>query len=174
MFEQMRDRMKEVAGLLIAVGVASLLIACSSEEEPAEPAPAPTPPTTATRPAPTPAVKPAIPKSVMEQLEVEVEVPEFYPKDAPVYPGSKASKAGWHQGRVTAVFSSSDQLADVVAYMNDFMSAQGWEDIQNMEIVDGSIVQASTRADDRSISVLLTWVEEEGGSATLIVVATDP
>jgi hypothetical protein len=173
MFEEMRNRMKRLAGLLIAMAAVSLLIACGGDE-PSKPAPAPPPPTATTTPTPSPAVKPPIPKSVMEQLEVEVEVPEYYPKDVPVYPGSKASKAAWHRGRVTAVFSTPDSVADVATYMNDFLGAQGWEDVQNMEIVDGTIVQGTKRASDRGISLLLTRVEEEGGSATLIVVATDP
>jgi len=173
MFEETRDRMKRLPALLIAVGVSSLLIACGGDE-PTKPAPTPTPPTAATTPKPSPAVKPPIPKSVMEQLEVEVEVPEYYPKDVPVYPGSKASQAGWDRGRITAVFSTPDSVADVATYMNDFLDAQGWEDVQNMEIVDGTIVQGTKRASDRGISLLLTRVEEEGGSATLIVVATDP
>jgi hypothetical protein len=171
MFEDMRDRMKSSAVLLFAVGVASLLFACSSEEEPAKPQPpAPTPPTRQAQPP----VKRPVPTTVMEQLEVEVEVPDYYPKDAPVYPGSKASRAEWQMGRVTAVFSTPDPIADVVIYMSDFLSAQGWQDVQHLEMDDGSLVEGDKTTDDRSISVFLTWVDEEAGSATMIVVATDP
>jgi hypothetical protein len=120
-------------------------------------------------------VKPLVPKTAMEQLEVEVELPDFYPKDAPVYPGSKTNRAAWHFGQVTAVFSTTDPLADVLVYINDFVSAQGWQNIENIEFGDGgSIVKGVKGMDGRSISVMLTKREGEGRSATMIVVSTDP
>jgi hypothetical protein len=161
-----------VSTLIISLAF-GVLAGCGGEEEPATPVAKPSPPAP---PAPTraPVVEKDPPKTFMEQLETSVDLPDFYPKDAPVYPNTKPNSAGWQGGRVSAIFHTKDDADEVVAFVTSSLNENGWSNVQHVEIPDGSAVQGFKSDEDRTISVLVAEVEEKGEAATVIAVSTDP
>jgi hypothetical protein len=157
--------------VLIAALAIGLYTGCGEDEAtpPAPPSPAVPP-----APAPEPVVKVQPPQSIKQQLEQSVDLPDFYPKDAPVYPGAKASSVGWQGSRVSAVFSTSDPTDQVVAQTRESLESQGWSDIQSADLPNGQVLQGYKHDEERKIMALISSVEEAGEKVTLIAVATDP
>jgi hypothetical protein len=163
-----RTRLVPVLIAALAIGVYT---GCGEDE-------ATTPPPESTG-SPTPAPEPVVtkvqpPKSIKEQLAQSVDLPDFYPKDAPVYPGAKASSVGWQGTRVSAVFSTSDPVDQVVSHTRESLESQGWSDIQSSDLPSGQIVQGFKHDAERTIMALVSSVEEAGEKVTLIAVSTDP
>ena len=164
--------------ILLACAVSLALLAGCGEDEPAVPEqaakPAPTKPAPP-KPAPskpTPMVSPSPPKSVVEQLAVRVELPDWYPSDAPMYPGAKLSRVGWEGSKVSGVFSTDDGSEEVSAWMNDFLASENWRNVTMVEIPNGVILQA--RQGGRGLTVMVTPILSGGETVTLINVLSDP
>jgi hypothetical protein len=110
---------------------------------------------------------------IREELRSSVELPAFYPKDAPVYPGTNTVNAGERNGRVTAVFGSEDPADRVIDYVKAKLGTLGWGEITVDELVNGSLIHAQKQA--RSISVLVSTMDEGTEyELTMMVVAVDP
>ena len=154
--------------LIVAFALAVLGTACGDDEPvPVKPAAKPR----AAAPQPRPAQPTAVePKSLAEQLAEEVDLPGFYPSDAPVYPSAKLNTAALQPGgRASTVFSTGDSQAEVTSFLDSALPGSGWDEIQTLEIADGVIIQASKSW--RKISVLVSPLEAE--NKTLIAVSVD-
>jgi hypothetical protein len=159
--------------LLVVLLVAGLFVACGSDE------PAPDASKTAAKAPPKPAMKPKaqqkkLPEpSVAEALRARVKLPDYYPKDAPVYDGATTNSVGWQSGRVSAVFTTGDGPDEVSSELQDSLRDNGWEDIVEAEMVNGVVVQAAK--DERGISALISLMEKgPSDEVTMIMVAVDP
>lgn len=111
--------------------------------------------------------------SISETLAARVDLPDYYPSDAPVYDGSTTNSVGWDSGRVNAVFNTPDDPGQVSSSLQSTLGSNGWSEIVEAEMVNGVIVQAGK--DDRSISVLVSRMEEgTENETTMILVTVDP
>lgn len=151
----------------IVLVACAFALACGGDEPPK-----PTPATT-----PKPVAKSKQPKmpepSANEQLKGQVALPDYYPKDAPTYAGARPTKVGWESGRVSAVFTTDDDLATVSRGVQSNLESNGWEDIVEAEMVNGVVVQAGK--DRRGVSALISRMEEDtSDEVTMILVAVDP
>lgn len=160
----------------IAMAALGLVIACGGDEPPK---PEPTteksqvakPPT---KPAPKPIVERDRPPSLVEELAKQIDIPEDYPKDGPVYPGSHASTTSRKDGRLSVMFSSPDPAEDIVAYAADFLDKEGWENVTRVDMPNGTLLRGD-KDGQRGIAVLVSDLEEsEVETDTLIAVAIDP
>ena len=93
-------------------------------------------------------------------------VPDGFPKDVPVYPGSTvtmsmAAKDGMHVALKTA-----DPSGKVVAFYNEKLKASGWEIEATMNTGESSMV--SGKKDKRSV-VAVTGRDSDGTTITLTV-----
>jgi hypothetical protein len=111
--------------------------------------------------------------SFAEELKIRVDLPNYYPKDAPVYAGAVTNKVEWQKGRVTALFTTKDAPSAVSETLKSTLTSNGWNNVVEAEMMDGSIVQAAK--DERAISALVSVVEKgTPNQATMILVAVDP
>jgi len=172
----MRTHRNRLASPLVAVLTALAMspwIGCGDDEPAKPPTPAAQAPP-AQKPQPVAKLPKQPPKSVKEQLAVSVALPDYYPKDAPVYPGTTPSYAGWQSGRVSAVFSTPDSSDDVVEWTTDFLESNGWEQVQSTQMDTGRFVQGFKLDEDRKISALVSKFHDGDEEVTLIVISTDP
>jgi hypothetical protein len=176
-----------LAGATLVIG---LIAGCSGEESPAPSKPEASP-TKVTKSAPAAkndakeAMEHAESKASQESttsrqeraaamIEKAIELPDFYPDDAPVYPGAApgaAKKAP--NGRISAVFTSSDPTEDVVAKLSSILSGSGWDTKAPNSMPNATFLQGSKGA--RAINVVLSQLDD-GSSVpkTVIAVAVDP
>ncbi len=124
-------------------------------------------------PPPQPAPKAAVakPKSIREQLETTAELVASYPEDAPIYPGARLSSSSVRGPAVNAVFSTSDSAADVVSWMREFMTSNGWQILPDADLPGGTLLQAAKGS--RSLSTVISEVNDDG-SLTMMIVAVAP
>ena len=158
--------------------VLALFIGCSDSEEPSQ-----TAAMTETQKAAPPKVVAKVPKQMIpakgprktlkEQLDTEVDIPEGYPADAPVYPNAKTNTAKIQNGRMTAVFSTPDGPDQVTGFAETYLSGNGWSDVQRAEFPGGGEMLQGYKG-RRSLSVLVTTLEAEGETVTLMAVTADP
>lgn len=167
-------KLERAVRFLFGCLVAFAFVACG-DDEPAKPAAPPAAESAAQARQPVPrSQREKLPApSVSESLAARVELPDYYPKDAPVYRGAKANSAGWQSGRVNAVFSTPDDPSKVSSEVQSSLRSNGWTEIVEAEMVSGVVVQAAK--DDRAISALISRMEEgTPGEVTMIMVAVDP
>jgi hypothetical protein len=154
---------------LLCSALVTLGLACGGDEagkpETAAAVPAATPQPTAE-----PQTQARLPA---DQLRQHMDLPEYYPPDAPLYPGTKPSDAQQlANGRVTAVFGTSDSIDQVLVYMQGSLPEQGWTVTVEQSMPQGMIMQAVKP--DRLLSVLLSRYgaspEEE---LTIIAISVD-
>jgi len=152
----------------VVIGLGSGWVACSGGQEaekPGQAAPAPTPP-----PEPTPEAGAKLPS---EQLRRHIELPEYYPPDAPIYPGTQPSEAQQlPNGRVTAIFGTPDSPEQVMTYMQEALPAQGWTITVEQSMQNGTIMQALKP--ERLLSILLSrYGASEAEELTIIAISVD-
>ena len=172
---------KKKAFLLFAMAMAAmgLVVGCSCEEPPK---PKPTPAKSqAAKPAPAPIAKaPAIPKAppiptFAEQLAAKSDIPDDYPEDGVVYPGSHASTSVTKDGRLSVIFSSPDPVDKIIAFTSNFLDEEGWEQSSPTSIPPNGTLLRGDKDDGRVIVVLISRIEEAGRDpVTMIAVAIDP
>jgi hypothetical protein len=164
--------------LLACAASLALLAGCSADDEPAKPEPVVQKPTAKSaapkpaRPAPAPVVKREPPKTISEQLEGQVEAPDWYPSDAPLYPGAKLNRVGWAGSRVSGIFSTTDSTDDVSSWMTDFLASENWRNVTQVDMPNGKVMQASKSG--RTIAVMVSALDSDGTKVTLVNVAADP
>ena len=189
----MKSITDHVRSLAVAVLVLAFVVACGGNDEVEVPTNAPTKaPTKAQSKAPsqaskkpdTAAAKPSAPgkkpsserkappsASVGEQLQAEVEIPEYYPEDAPIYPGTKPAQAQIRNGRASLMFGTPDSPADVDRYMSDYLRDQGWNP-QSQRQGDRTLMQGIK--DGRTLTVLVSRADVgKETETTLIAVSVD-
>jgi len=169
--------------VLVGLALLGLLVACSVDEEvadvpattpteqPAEAAERETPPPPVVTPPKSPSASGGI--SPSEQLRERVELPDSYPSDAPVYPGTEPSQVSKNsKGRMTATFGTDDSPEKVMEYMVGYLPGAGWSLLGQHDIPGGQLVQATKG--ERLVSVLVSRVEEGRETAiTLIAISVD-
>lgn len=169
---------------LPALLATSLLLACGGDEQ-EPPAPAASEPARSTEPArpaePAPAPRasreaPPVPPGATrpaEALRKKVELPDDYPSDAPVYPGTEPSQVSrGAEGRLVVMFGTEDAPDRVMDYMLSELPSAGWEVIAQQELPTGQLVQGVKG--DRLISVVLSRLDEGRDTAiTMIAVSVD-
>lgn len=113
------------------------------------------------------------PSRIREELRTNVELPDYYPDDAPIYPGAATNTAGRRRGRVAAVFSSQDSRDEIFAYVKAKLPSLGWADVSVQEMPNGTVIHAIKA--EREMSVLVS-VMDEGTEyeLTMMMVAVDP
>jgi len=159
--------------LRVSLGCAALVLfvtACGGSEEKEAPpaaeqkaAPAKAPAAAAKKAPAKPAVKQAAkeakPQTVEGQLAVKVELPDYYPDDAPVYPGSMPSQHTMTEdGQASLTFGIEDDAESVANYAREFILKNDWAMSLDQEIQGGHLLRASKGA--RHISVLVTEVND--------------
>ncbi len=147
---------------------------CGEDEKPA-----PTQETVAPTPVPKPEprvekVEPQRGLSVAEQLETTIELPSYYPPDAPVYPGAKVNTAKTSMGRISLIFSSQDSREDVADWMNVFFASEGWGDFSVSDVPSVGMNLQGSKGRRKLGVLLISSVDGDGEEVTLLVVATDP
>lgn len=168
---------KALLSLPIALASLGLVIACGGDEPP-KPNPAPARPEASkapmTKPAPAPIARQEAPPSLMEEMKKQIEIPEDYPADGFVYPGSKPSttaKVG--KGRISVMFTTKDPVDDVVTSATEFLEKE-WGDVDRADMPNGTLLRASKNG-DRAIAVLVSDLPDAAEKTdTLIAVAIDP
>ncbi len=168
--------------LPIALVAAALVVACGGSDEPSAPDPTTATPQqeTAAKPkTPAPPPVPDVPKkpkkkrlSLEEQLAVKVEIPDYYPSDAPVYPSGHAVDARVAKnGQANVSFTMDDDVNTVTDWVKSNLSSKGWNVVMEQELDHGFILMGTK--DARKISVLTTAVERAGKSVMAVAVTPD-
>jgi hypothetical protein len=153
--------------LLGCLGMAAVN-GCTCAEEPAPPPPQP-----AARPAPQPSDSAPPPPerrgpgTIEEQIAKEVELPPYYPGDAPIYPGARANTSTTGYGRVQAVFSTPDSQDQVLEWYRTALDEQGWQNLTETEAGEHKVITVDQGR--RRFSIMVT----AAAGHTLIIVSTD-
>jgi hypothetical protein len=171
------------AGMMacIVAAMLALSLGCGDEETPPAPAPAPEPRAEAQQPMdlaperverkrrmPEPGASPA------EELRADAPVPDFYPGDAPRYPGATASySAQTPDGKANILFGSEDSVDEVARFMADTLPDEGWDTDGMKEAPSGVLIEG--RKGGREIAVMIRRINEGAPDAiTMIAVTVDP
>ena len=168
-----------VVSLLAALGV---VIACGGEDAPSSPlgpaaseAPRARPaPLRPSRPAPDPSEPSQAGVFPAKELRRDADIPDYYPDDAPRYPGATASQAALSpDGKANMLFGSDDSVDEVASYLAEFLPEHGW----NMGAADPAPVGVLIEGDKagREIKVMVRRFSEGSPDAvTMIAVLVDP
>ncbi len=108
--------------------------------------------------------------SIAEQLRVEVPVPDDYPADAPIYPGSQASSVRIQGNNVILGFGAMDPPAEVEGYIETDLRNEGWALQSTQEMPNGVLITGNK--DGRKISVLIAGVNGNSSDATTLIMVS--
>lgn len=135
--------------------------ATPAEEAPAEPQANQAPPPLAPRTTPA------------QELRRDLELPSYYPWDAPRYPGATAShQAQSSDGRANLLFGSDDSVSDVERYMEQFFRENDWTSDGAQPAPDGVMMSGSKG--DRGITVMVRRINDgQPDAITMIAVTVD-
>lgn len=175
------------AYLLAGLAAMTLVIGCGGDDETlpepsdrtraTEEAAAPAKPRTEPAPSKAPAADnsrpPGVP-SVADQLAESVELPDYFPEDAPVYPGAKPSQVQQRgNGRVSVIYGADTTPEDAAQVMVEASEAKGWSIQSNNALEDGYLISGSKNG--RNLMVLTNRIEEAGSDAvTIVAISVDP
>lgn len=108
------------------------------------------------------------------QLLNDIELPDDYPSDAPIYPGSKPSQAPPARlGRVGVIFRSYDDPAQIQQYMDQELPRLGWQVVISDDLPNGILVQGMKG--DRLMSIVVSIFDKgQPSEVTMIALTTDP
>lgn len=162
--------MASTLAVAFALTLAPALLGCGQDE-----APQPNPSNPSVAPANSPARAPVArdPERLRKELRREIELPDYYPEDAPIYPGSTTSSAGRPSGRVAAAFSTEDSTELVRAHVLGELASSGWSEVLVVEMPNGVVIHG--KKDAREISVLISFVDPDTEhELTMMIVAIDP
>jgi hypothetical protein len=109
-------------------------------------------------------------RTIQEELKVKQEIPDYYPEDAPVYPGSLPSNIRTQGSTVTLAFGTNDSADQVVEFMQSDLNSNGWTVLPEQELPNGTLIQGTK--DGRMMSVLVAGLEPEPeGESTIMMVS---
>jgi hypothetical protein len=164
-----RSRLARAAYLLACgIALASIGWACSGDEgTPPEPSASPAEPAQA-QPAPNEAAPPAAtPAAPGDSVASEGVIPEGYPTDVPVYPGSTPGSSMTMPGLgVFATFESDDAVEKIVEHYRTELTKGGWSvtdsaDGGGVDATKGNrSVQVRARKDDQGRSEIAVNVSQ--------------
>lgn len=160
--------------LLAAIAASGLLLACG-EDKPSQPKPAPAATSGSPEPAPpSDIIMPPLPSEVGQrtitgELAVKIEMPDFYPADAPVYPNTAPSKSFVKGDRINLMFGTPDSVEQVLDFLTDELPRLGWDNaaVQRMT----NIVSIEATKPGREMTIVLTRFEGDPADSTLIAVS---
>lgn len=141
--------------------------------------PSPTPGSDAPNAGPSAGAPPSSPpvlpgqESPAQSLRNKIDLPDTYPSDAPVYPGSSNSHYGLSEdGRSNSLFGTDDSVEQVSEYMVDFLQENGWDGGSVQEVPQG--VQLTSQKGGREMVVIIREVGAGTPDAvTMIAVSVD-
>jgi len=107
-------------------------------------------------------------KEITASIGDEIDLPEQFPKDVPIFPGSTPMAFLFSPGEgIIVTFKSVEEQQDIFDFYRDKLKGDGWEIVKNPELgrqlafdaIKGdrrvSVVVAGTKGDSR-ISVIVT------------------
>lgn len=171
--------------VLLATALAFVATGCGDDDEPAPPAreqAAATPtPTTPTDQADSEAIVQRVPKrrqpdpdaaskpSLRDELRNEIDRPENFPSDAPVYPGAATNQSLQLGNVLTVTFSTADAPDKVSSFMQDELEAAGWGQMRTeiMPTSPGTMIHGFKP--NRTISVLTAPIDEGTPDAVTMI-----
>ena len=109
------------------------------------------------------------PRTLQEELSVKQAIPDYYPEDAPIYPGSLPSNIRTQGSTVTLGFGTKDSADQVVEFMQSDLNSNGWTILPRQELPNDTLIQGTK--DGRSITVLVVGLapDPEGESTMMMV-----
>lgn len=109
------------------------------------------------------------PPTITGELAVKIEMPDFYPADAPVYPNTAPSKSFVKGDRINLMFGTSDSVEQVLGFLTDELPRLGWDNaaVQRMT----NIVSIEATKPGREMTIVLTRFMGEPADSTLIAVS---
>jgi hypothetical protein len=167
---------------LLAAGLMTALLftACGGDDEdiptPAAPksaantseAPAPIQPA----PPVTPDELPPPITDLEEQFGEKLELPAYFPQDAPIWPGlNPADARKGENGRATAVWGVPDSGENVLAFVQQSMAEQGWTVILDQPLEVGHMLQATKG--DRQLNVVTSPLRDTGKTVLAVSVSVE-
>lgn len=94
------------------------------------------------------------------------ELPENFPQDISIYPGSTIVTTGSSSEVVTATFETGDSLEAVTGFYTDGLPSWGWEITQTSSLENAAVISFTRSEVDGVIAISET---EEGSSFTVSV-----
>ncbi len=79
--------------------------------------------------------------------------PAGYPKDVPVYPGSKAVVGSSDDGDAGITFTTVDEPTKVVRFYRDELPKNGWRDVEVVELAGTFSIGATKGKRDLGIAI---------------------
>ena len=152
----MRPKYEVSRLLLIGFMLVGLTAACGDGDQPTE------------MPAAAPGQRPG--GGIAADLRKQIELPDYYPADAPVYPGTRPSDAKiTENGHISAQFGTEDGAQQVVGFMRAKLPELGWTLGAETDMPGGFLLQGTNG--DRRILVLISRIKGgETGDITIIAV----
>jgi hypothetical protein len=180
----MNSAYQRIWAVVLCLAMATLVVACGGDDEEKKPEAATKarPAAKAQRPdrAPEPAPSDighreatARAERFVDELKVKVELPDYYPGDAPVYPDTPPSAATvLPRGSVSVQFGTTDSAADVKAWVLDFLPTYGWQLTAEQDVSGGSVILAIKG--QRQLKVLVSTVGTMDDQLTMLAVDVTP
>jgi hypothetical protein len=163
---------------LFSIAFIGLLPGCGAEEKQTGSTPPPQPVAEAAAPAPERAAinMPPLPSDLQTtpggELTAKIEVPDFYPADAPVYPNTRPSKAFVQGYRVNLMFGTEDSPSQAVAFLMDELRELGWSNASSQELGQSIAIQSTKPG--RDLTILISRVDAGlETETTLVAVSVD-
>ena len=112
---------------------------------------------------------PPIPSSSRagEELNVKIELPDFYPSDGPIYPDTPPSKAFVKGNKINLMFGTEDSTETVLDFMNSELPRLGWNNA-NVQRIGGMISIEATKP-GRELTILLSPIDSGRPSETTLI-----
>lgn len=171
-------KLRATSTYLLAAGLMTALLftACGGEED----VPTPAAPKTATKTTPVPAPpQPAPPVTpdelpppvddIVAQFEGKIDLPDYYPEDAPSWPGVQLTEARLTaDGKASVVWSIADTEEAIQEFAKSSMAENGWEIIFDEQLDHGHMIQA--KKGERLLSLVTTPLKNSGRTILAIAV----
>lgn len=118
--------------------------------------------------------KPQAGNFLRDDLRTEIDLPDGYPSDAPVYPGSTTSRYLSQDGAVNVTFVTDADPGEVTGFFEDSLSDQGWGSVRSQSMGNSPGTMTFGNKGGRKISILSARVDEGSPDAvTMIMVRVD-
>jgi hypothetical protein len=177
---------KTIRTLFTAVAASLLMIGCGDEES------TPDPETPIARSAPGTASKPVEGNTIVQKTDPdgkamhltatspagkkfqasiggEVDVPDEFPEDVPIFPGSTPMASLSAPDGFIVTFKSTEEQQVIFDFYKSKLSAGGWEIVENA--MGGNQLTIDASKDDRTVSVI---VAGRTGDSRVSVIITHP
>ncbi|MAI80576.1 MAG: hypothetical protein CL917_16665 [Deltaproteobacteria bacterium] len=107
---------------------------------------------------------------VGEELKNKIAIPDYYPEDGPVYPGTLPSYVRVMGSKVALAFGLSDSPDKAESIVMADLKGKGWTLTPPMELPTGTVINGTKAG--REVTVLISTVpEDSGGETTMMMVS---